>query len=213
MSNFYVYVHRRLSDNKPFYVGKGKGNRAYKKSGRNIKWLRTVSKHGYSVEIVFDSLTEDEAFQCEKDTITEFKYFGYNLCNMTDGGEGRSDSKVSEETKAKLSKIHLGKPKTPEAIEKTRLGSLGIKRTPEHILKNSQARMGNKHREDQTCYIFFTENDVFFGKRRDLEEYANLREYCTNQLFTTGKRKYKSVHGWSVVSPIQLILINNFLRK
>jgi hypothetical protein len=213
MNNFYVYVHRRLSDNRPFYVGKGKGNRAYKKSGRNLRWLRTVNKHGYTVEIVFDSLEETEAFQCEKDTIMEFKYFGYDLCNMTDGGEGASGAIVSAETRAKISAAHLGKPKTPEAIEKTRLGSLGIKRTPEHNLKNSLARMGNKQKEDKLHYIFYSDNDIYFGKRRDLETYANLQTYAINNLFTNGKRKYKSVHGWSLLTSTQLILINNLLRN
>jgi hypothetical protein len=209
MNNFYVYVHRRLSDNRPFYVGKGKGNRAYKKSGRNLRWLRTVNKHGYAVEIVFDSLEETEALQCEKDIILEFKYFGYDLCNMTDGGEGRSGSKVSEETKLKLSKVHLGKPKTPEAIEKTRLGSLGLKRTPEQKLKNSLAQIGNKHKEDKSKYVFFSHDDIFYGSRRELENYANLKPYSINQLFTAGKRSYKSVSEWSVLKFNQLILINN----
>lgn len=213
MSKFYVYVHRKLSDNSPFYVGKGKGDRAYKKSGRNQRWLRTVQKHGYLVEIVFDSLTEEEAFQCEKDTILEFKYFGYDLCNMTDGGEGRSGSVVSKHTRDKLAATQLGKPKKPEAIEKTRMGSLGIKRTPEQILKNSQAQKGNKNREDDSIYVFYTDDDLYCGTRRDLEKYAKLKQYSINQLFINGKRKYEKVHGWSVLKLTQLILINNILRK
>lgn len=96
---FYVYVHRRLTDSKPFYVGKGKGNRAFTSDGRNDYWKNTKDKHGFSVEIVFENLTEDEAFQCEKDTITEFRYFGYPLTNLTDGGDGTSGYKVSEEAK------------------------------------------------------------------------------------------------------------------
>lgn len=96
---FYVYVHRRLTDNKPFYVGKGKGNRAFVSTGRNKYWKNTKDKYGFSVEIVFENLTEEEAFQCEKDTILEFKYFGYPLTNLTDGGDGTSGYKVSAEAK------------------------------------------------------------------------------------------------------------------
>ena len=29
MDNFYIYIHIKLNDGKPFYVGKGKTNRAY----------------------------------------------------------------------------------------------------------------------------------------------------------------------------------------
>lgn len=67
MSNiYYVYVHRRLSNGHPFYVGKGKDKRAWDLQGRNSYWTRTKNKHGLLVEIVFDNLSEDEAFQCEK---------------------------------------------------------------------------------------------------------------------------------------------------
>lgn len=99
MNNFYVYVHRRLSDNKPFYVGKGKDKRAYAENGRNDYWNATKNKHGLVVEIVFDNLTENEAFQCEVDTILEFRYFGYPLTNLTDGGDGTSGYKVTDSAK------------------------------------------------------------------------------------------------------------------
>ena len=99
MNNFYVYVHRRFSDNKPFYVGKGKGNRAYTETGRNKYWKSTKDKYGLIVEIIFDNLSEIEAFQCEIDTIAEFKYFGYPLTNLTNGGDGTSGYKVTDEAK------------------------------------------------------------------------------------------------------------------
>jgi len=100
---FYVYLHRRASDNKVFYVGKGKGKRAYSTFGRNDRWNKTAKKHGLIVEIVFDNLEETEAFQVERDTILEMKYFGYPLVNMTNGGDGISGFKHSVETKRKQS--------------------------------------------------------------------------------------------------------------
>lgn len=118
MNNFYVYVHRRLSDNKPFYVGKGKGNRAFSSFGRNSYWKNTKEKHGLSVEIVFDNLTEDESFQCEKDTILEFKYFGYPLTNLTDGGEGTTGYKVTEKAK-RLKSVVMSDKKIYNFISKT----------------------------------------------------------------------------------------------
>jgi len=36
--SFYVYEHIRRDSFLPFYVGKGKDNRAYKKIGRNKYW-------------------------------------------------------------------------------------------------------------------------------------------------------------------------------
>lgn len=90
VTDYYVYVHRRLSDNLPFYVGKGIKNRATVFHGRNSHWQRVKEKHGVKVEIVFDNLSEEEAYQCEIDTILEFEYFGYPLTNKTKGGKGVS---------------------------------------------------------------------------------------------------------------------------
>lgn len=118
MNNFYVYVHRRLSDNKPFYVGKGKGNRAYSLSGRNDYWKNTAKKHGFSVELVFEEMNEEDAFQCEKDTILEFKYFGYPLTNLTDGGEGSTGYKVTEKAK-KLKSVIMSDKNIYNFISKT----------------------------------------------------------------------------------------------
>lgn len=116
---FYVYVHRRLSDNKPFYVGKGKSRRAWDCHNRSRHWNNIVDKHGLIVEIVFDSLIETEAFQCEVDTILEFKYFNYELCNHTNGGEGLSGFKWSEEQMINHpSKLNIGRKASPETVEK-----------------------------------------------------------------------------------------------
>ena len=104
-NSFYVYVHRRLSDNKPFYVGKGNRYRAWVSKGRNDWWNAVVSKHGYSVEIIFDNLTNEEALACEKDAISEFRYFNFPLVNLTSGGEGCT---VSEEARKKMSKAKQG---------------------------------------------------------------------------------------------------------
>lgn len=144
MNNFYVYVHYRESDSLPFYVGKGKGNRAYQFSGRNEYWNRTYKKHGARVEIVFENLTEDESFQLEIDTILEFKYFGFPLTNMTNGGEGTSGHKQSEETiKLRVSKT-TGQKRTKETRDKISKANRGKKRSEEVSAKLSAARKGVK---------------------------------------------------------------------
>ena len=76
-----------------FYVGKGKGGRAWSPSGRNQMWERVNSKHGRIVEIVEQNLQEWYAFELEKDLISLYgrrddKYG--TLVNLTDGGEGPS---------------------------------------------------------------------------------------------------------------------------
>lgn len=100
MSNYYVYFHLRLNDGKVFYVGKGKGNRAYDKRNRNKYWNNIVNKYGYDVIIIDNNLSNENAILNE---IYWIKRIGReNLCNMTDGGEGSEGFKHSPETIQKL---------------------------------------------------------------------------------------------------------------
>lgn len=99
---YYVYLHRRRSDGIVFYVGKGIGRRAWKTSitnGRSRKWQSVYYKHGLIVDIAQENLSEENAFLLEMWLIAKFRHEGYDLCNMTDGGEGGSGYKWTEEAK------------------------------------------------------------------------------------------------------------------
>lgn len=179
-----MYVHYRLSDNTPFYVGKGSGNRVYTCQHRNTYWVHTKNKHGLKVEIVFDGLTEDEAFQCEKDTILEFSYFGYKLTNLTSGGEGAS-YKRSEETKRRMSIAFRGRQHSSETRNK-----IGKSRKYPTGLDNVKA--------DKNIYHFTRISDgvVFIGTRSDLCTTFNLKTALVGGLFKTKKRKIAC--GWKL---------------
>lgn len=112
--NFYVYVHRRLDTGEVFYVGKGKDKRAYDKRSRNRRWKFIVDKAGYGVEILSDSLTEQQAFDLEISTIKHYRGLGNNLCNVSDGGQGISGYVHTEEAKAKMSTAKAGKAQSEE---------------------------------------------------------------------------------------------------
>ena len=114
---FYVYIHYTL-DNKPFYVGKGKGNRAYHKHGRSTWWNRIVFKHGLIVEIQEYFLTEEEAFNREKSLIVTLKENKFELCNLTNGGDGTSGWKHSKETKEKMSLAKINRIISKETLLK-----------------------------------------------------------------------------------------------
>ena len=97
--NFFVYLHRRKSNGKVFYVGKGTRYRHKSLWNRSQHWKNIVNKHGYTIEIVQNGMQEWWAFELEKDLI--LKYQDHGLCNRTYGGEGASGVVVSEETKKK----------------------------------------------------------------------------------------------------------------
>lgn len=94
MNTYYVYRHRRKSDNSVFYIGIGKQAnylRAKTKHNRNVYWNRIVSKNGFNYEILQDNLSFNEAKELEVLLISIYGRSDINtgiLCNLTDGGEG-----------------------------------------------------------------------------------------------------------------------------
>lgn len=87
---FYVYEWIRLDTNEPFYVGKGKGKRAYNlQRGNNKYFYNIINKTDVAVCILEKNLLEKEVYQIECYYINNYKYeLGYDLVNICDRGEG-----------------------------------------------------------------------------------------------------------------------------
>lgn len=100
---FYTYIHFRKDDSKPFYVGKGSGNRHLSKVGRNSHWKNIVNKHGFDSKIMASWECEQDAFEHERFLISCFKDIGIKLVNLTDGGEGASGAIRTSEQKKRYS--------------------------------------------------------------------------------------------------------------
>ena len=112
----YVYIHYKMTDRKPFYVGKGQKFRAWDNASqsRNRWWKFTAIKHGVKVEICQDGLSEDNASLLEMWLIAKLKKNGCRLCNMTDGGEGRLGH-ISEKRKVVYCSNGMSFPSTRHA--------------------------------------------------------------------------------------------------
>lgn len=115
---YYVYVHRKASSGKVFYVGKGsRPDRAFDTESRNPRWHATVNKHGLVVEIVMHFETDALAQQCERELIA---WYGRPaLVNMTDGGDGCAGIVMSAEARRKLSE-HAKKPRSEAWVKSIR---------------------------------------------------------------------------------------------
>lgn len=101
---FYVYVHRRKTDDKIFYVGKGTGTRIHSNSSRNAHWHSVNNKHGRYSEVIKSGMTCSEACLLEKDIIAKIGI--ENLCNKSAGGEsGALGYRHTEECKRKMSEF------------------------------------------------------------------------------------------------------------
>lgn len=93
---YYVYMHKRATDGSVFYIGKGKGNRAFQERNRSAYWKNVAEKNGYTVELIESGLSEEEAFDLEIIKIAEIGL--ERLVNMTAGGQGCSGRPFAEKS-------------------------------------------------------------------------------------------------------------------
>jgi hypothetical protein len=133
MNDFYTYAYLR-EDRTPYYIGKGQGNRAYRRSKKDIKPPKDKSR------IIFlkKNLLEEEAFRHEIYMIAVFgrKDLGTGILhNRTNGGEGPSGMVHSEETRKKIS-------------EATRKGNVSM--TPEQRSERSRKAQASRTPEERS---------------------------------------------------------------
>jgi hypothetical protein len=161
---FYVYIHKK-PDGTPFYVGKGTGNRAYQFSKRT-QWHKNIvakyRKENIIVQII-NCINESQAFDLEKIYIKQFKMDGIQLVNLTDGGEGSSGYKPTEETKKKLKKtpeqravlseLAKGRTQSEETKAKRIASMIGATRSEESKEKQRQASTGVVFTEERKAKI------------------------------------------------------------
>ena len=143
---YYTYAYLR-EDRSPYYIGKGKGNRAYKRCKTDIKPPKDETR----ILILKNNLTEEEAFKHEIYMIAVFgrKDLGTGiLYNKTDGGEGASGAILSEEHKRKISQAQSGRTHSEKSKKKMSEALKGKTKPPcseETKRKLSEVKKGNKH--------------------------------------------------------------------
>jgi Mor family transcriptional regulator len=208
INNFYLYFHYRLDTDEVFYIGKGKGRRAYNKEARNLYWKRIVDKVGYKVEIVQDNISEWEALMLEMDMISLYKKMGYNLANFTWGGQrGPTGHKMSAITRKKKSEAvkgekhpQYGKPRSRETKEK--LSKIAKEQFKDPTVRKKQAeyaKLSGGHRvphSEETklklskpypCFINSITNEV-------IPSGTNLKALC-EKYGLTNANMYKVING------------------
>jgi hypothetical protein len=106
VNRFYIYCHRRLTDGKCFYIGKGTGNRWKSSHFRNQYWKNIVNKCGFEPIILVNNISEQKAFELESYFCNQIGY--KNLANLNQE-KGNGAWSRSQETKDKISQVNKGR--------------------------------------------------------------------------------------------------------
>lgn len=155
---FYVYEHWRLDRDECFYVGKGKGVRAYNMKHRNAHHRAIQAKlirEGFAVEvrIVACGLNEKTAFLIECERIAFWRNVGVDLTNVTNGGEGVSGLIMSPEARMKMRLAKLGTKQSSEMIKKRIAPLIGRSQPRDAIEKGAAKRRGRKLSEEHKAKL------------------------------------------------------------
>jgi len=178
---YYTYAYLR-EDGTPYYIGKGKGNRAYRKDGRPCATPKDKNK----IVHLKTNLTEEEAFNHEKYMIFIIgrKDLGTGiLLNKSDGGEGASGCIQNEETRRKRS-VKMKGENNPLygkiGKDSPRYGKKHTQETKDKIRKSLQGNViSEKCRQvasEKNKVNQLGEKNSFYGRKHTEESRRKMRE-------------------------------------
>jgi hypothetical protein len=205
MNNYYTYAYLR-EDGTPYYIGKGKGRRAFlKHSG-----FYPPSKE--RILFLKKNITEEEAFGHEIYMISIFgrKDLGTGILhNKTDGGDGCSGKIMTEKDIENRRKGRLGKPLSESHKKKIAEANRGIPKTMTEKRRQSDIEKGlrargkpkQKHSEETRRKISeATQGRIPWNKGlKGVQKNPRARKLCYNGVVydsikdavrLTGKTKY-----------------------
>ena len=214
---YYTYAYLR-EDKTPYYIGKGKGVRIYKKKKGEVNPPKDKSR------IIFlkQNLTEQEAFKHERYMIVVFgrKNLGTGILrNKTDGGEGPSNPSI--ETRRKMSDAKKGKLLSEEHKRKMREAHknpseefrkkisyankgennpmYGKKHSEETKQKISKMRKGkNTKPPTNTAEYEFISPEGKVMKGKNISEFARIYNLNVSALYDIKRGRRKQYNGWKL---------------
>ena len=214
---YYTYAYLR-EDKTPYYIGKGKGVRIYKKKKGEVNPPKDKSR------IIFlkQNLTEQEAFKHERYMIVVFGRKNLRtgiLRNKTDGGEGPSNPSI--ETRRKMSDAKKGKLLSEEHKRKMREAHknpseefrkkisyankgennpmYGKKHSEETKQKISKMRKGkNTKPPTNTAEYEFISPEGKVMKGKNISEFARIYNLNVSALYDIKRGRRKQYNGWKL---------------
>ena len=181
--NYYIYAYINKRTGRPYYIGKGKGNRAFVNHGRV-----TVPKNKDYIVFCETNLSNVGACALERRLIRLWGKKSDNtgiLLNLTDGGEGGLGGNTyvrTDEIKEKIRKTNLKKGinfvsngATDAAAKVTK----GKKQSPEHVRKRAEGRKGKGKK--------IRINGIIYNSCREAAEAHNVLQNTISVWLRKGK--------------------------
>ena len=194
-SVFYTYIHYRNDTGLPFYIGKGKGKRAYSSKNRNKHWQHLVNKaKGFTVKIVEVFFSEKEALDHEANLIKLYRK-DFKLCNISDGGTEPINEEMKKIISKAVSESNKKRVWSSEARQKT--GAFfkeylkGKPKTEEHKKNLSKSKTGTANKNCWVSVKCETTGEVF----NSISEAALKTKADPSHIVKCCKGKLKSTSG------------------
>lgn len=179
------FVYKHTCPNGKVYVGitcKKKLNYRWENGTGYLKctyFNHAIKKYGWDNikhEVILENVSKEEAVYTEKYLIRWYKIHKISY-NLTDGGDGVTGVKCSEETKAKLSKANKGRKlntvRSPELRQHLaevfskpilQLNKITLEVIAEHpSIKQAAINLGHEGKETNIAHVLHNRHSTAFG--------------------------------------------------
>lgn len=187
-------IQKRLNH----HINKSKNN----PTTHRDNWIKSLLTKGFLpiIEVVDEDIVDYESFW-----INQFVSWGFNLTNMTSGGEGRSSYKMPDFTKLKISLANKGKKHSKDSRLKISNGKIGkkwgsdLKRKENHrksllgrkISQETKNKIGLSNGMKIKCYkdgLFLSD----FNTQTECARFLNIPKNKISDIITGSMKKYKN---------------------